>query len=310
MAPREGLGQWYGGPARCPLPFAPPREPAAECPTPVDRPNRSSTSGAPAFTIPRMQVVAATEPSFVRPGRRAVVRGAAIAVLLLAAGVSLGWFLLTTPVLRDVMIAGPRPTPTQMIAGVVAWALALVVPAGFVLLGVAQAVGTLERAAASRLRPHLNRLARELGDDYLVVTGLRLPEGRRIPELVVGPFGIAVIAEAPTFAGMRRMGGRWEMRDARGRWTAVDSPLDRTIRDGERIRRWLGEHDRDFVVKVHAAVVSADPDIGRAPGCTVVAPGDVVAWLRSLAPQRGLTPARRDHVVELVGQLAGAGPPG
>lgn len=252
-----------------------------------------------------MQVIAATEHSSARPGRRAVVRGALIAALLVVAGLGVGWFLLATPVLSGLMVTGPRPTPAQTVAGIVAWALAIIVPGGFLILGVAHAVSTVERIVGGRPGSQLHRLARQLGDDHLVVTGLRLPDGRRIPELVLGPFGIAVLAEAPTFAGVRRIGGRWEMRDRRGRWSVVESPQDRTLRDAERVRRWLGAHERDFVVKVHAALVSADPAIERSPGCSVVAPGDVVAWLQSLPPQRGLTAARRDELHALIREAAG-----
>lgn len=252
-----------------------------------------------------MQVIAAFERSSVRPGRWAVARGLLVAALLVASGLAVGWLLLATPVLEDLMVTGPRPTPAQTAVGIVAWALAIVVPGGFLLLGVAMAVSTFERAAGDRPRSQLHRLAGDLGDDYLVVTGLRLPDGRRIPELVLGPFGIAVLAEAPTYAGVRRIGGRWEMRDRRGRWTTVESPQDRTVRDAERVRRWLGAHERDFVVKVHAALVSADPTIDRTPGCIVVAPGDVATWIGSLPPQRGLTTARRDELHALIREAAG-----
>lgn len=253
----------------------------------------------------RMQVIAVAERLSARPGRLSLVRGAVVAMLLLASGIAAGWFLLATPILEDFMIAGPRPTPSQAVAGVVAGALAILIPAGFLLLGVAQAVATVERFVAARPRPHLHRLARDLGDEYLVVTGLRLPDGRRIPELVLGPFGLAVLAEAPNFAGIRRVGGRWEARDRRGRWTSVESPEDRTLRDTERVRRWLGAHERDFVVKVYAAIVSAEPGIARTPGCTVVAPSNVATWIGSLPPQRGLTAARRADLHSLIREAAG-----
>lgn len=250
-----------------------------------------------------MQVIAADRP-IARAERVAVLRGLLAAVLLLAAGLLVGWLCLGTPFLAALQ-PGVRPTPAETLVGMVAWTFGFLVPAGFVLLGVARGVGALDHALALRPRHHAPRAARELGDDHLVATGLRLPDGRRIDELVFGPFGLAVLGDTPPPHGSRSVGGKWEIRDRRGRWMPIESPQDRTARDADRLRRWLASHERDFVVRVHAAVVSDDPRVTRTPSCAVIRPHEVAAWLRALPPQRGLTPARRDEIVALLRTVAG-----
>jgi hypothetical protein len=97
------------------------------------------------------------------------------------------------------------------------------------------------------------------------------------------------------------------MRDDRGRWIPIEDPVQRAARDAERVRGWLGTEDRDFLVRVYAAVVTGDPTITRSPNCAVVAPADLAAWLEALPAQRGLTAQRREHLAELVRQVATAG---
>ena len=66
-------------------------------------------------------------------------------------------------------------------------------------------------------------------------------------------------------------GRRWELRDDRGRWVPIEAPVDRASRDAERVRGWLGGEDRDFVVRVYAAIVTDDnehrADARPAPSC-------------------------------------------
>ena len=84
----------------------------------------------------------------------------------------------------------------------------------------------------------------------------------------------------------------------------MEDPLERASRDAERVRGWLATDDRDFLVRVYAAIVVEDPTIERSPTCAVVAPGDSPAWLGALPAQRGLTAARREHLVEMVRSAA------
>ena len=244
-----------------------------------------------------MQVI--TPASSRRPrDRRSRVLGATIGLVLLAGGLAIGWLTFGTPFLTRFSPVG-RPDTSQQVAGVLAWTFALIAPATFVVFGLAKIATILDAGrAARRAKTPVVRLARTLGDEYVVATRLRLPDGRLVPELVVGPFGAAVIRELPPAAAARHRGSAWEVRTTDGSWAPLENPLDRAARDAESVRRWLGQHDQDFIVKVYAAVVAPDETIPRTPSCAVVTPSQIPAWLASLPPQRSLTQARLDQLLE------------
>ena len=103
------------------------------------------------------------------------------------------------------------------------------------------------------------------------------------------------------FAPLRHAGAYWEGRSGQG-WIRIESPLDRASRDAERVRRWLAEDDRDYLVRVYAAVIAEDPTIARTPACAVISDAQLEPWLRSLPVQRSLSQARRNQLVaRLVG---------
>ena len=67
-----------------------------------------------------------------------------------------------------------------------------------------------------------------------------------------------------------------------------ENPLDRAVRDAERVRRWFAADDADFVVKVYAAVTGPAPAIERTTACAVVSHDqlcelDRPAWRHSAA---------------------------
>jgi hypothetical protein len=186
------------------------------------------------------------------------------------------------------------------------WGFAIVVPAAFLIMGVAKLASVLESLAGSRPKRVTPHLARALGPDHLAATDLVLPGGRRVHEMVLGPFGIAVLGDVPPRSFTRHVGARWEIRDSRGRWIAIENPVQRASRDAERVRSWLASEDRDFLVRVYAAVATDDRTIERSPDCAVVATSDLASWLEALPVQRGLTTGRREHLVELVRSLAAA----
>jgi hypothetical protein len=102
----------------------------------------------------------------------------------------------------------------------------------------------------------------------------------------------------------RRQGSVWEVRRADGKWVPLEQPVERTARDAERLRRWIGAEERDFLVKVYAAFVTEDPAIGRTATCAVIGPNEVAGWLSALAPQRSLYDTRREALVGRVRLLA------
>ena len=248
-----------------------------------------------------MQLIAS--PRVARPPVGAAVVGIVVGLILLVGGIVLAGLTLMTPVVSQLAPSTIRATPSQAAMGALVWGIALVAPASFAIVGawrLSRVVGALTAKAPERA---LIRAAAALGDEYLAASDVRLPEGRTIPNLVVGPFGLAVLAELPPPRFVRRTGTSWEIRRPDGRWVHLENPLERTTRDSERVRRWHGGAERDYVVKVYAALVTADPTIERTGGCAVVAPDQVAAWLASLPPARSLTPDRRAEIAELVRAL-------
>jgi hypothetical protein len=248
----------------------------------------------------RMQVLAPAMPQrtvrSVALGAVGVLFGAALVV----GGVFVGYALLLTP-MSSLVNVPIRPTPVQAVMGILSWALVLIAPALLVIAGLARMHGSLGRL---RTRPGprtpVARHAAALPDDMVIATKVRLPDGRQVPELVIGPFGVAVVSELPPARAVRRREGHWEIRFEDGRWVPIENPLDRAVRDSEHVRRWLVDDDRDFLVKVYTAAVTADLDIERTPVCAVLRPEQVPGWLAGLPPQRGLSPHRRERLVEMV----------
>jgi hypothetical protein len=251
-----------------------------------------------------MQVIAVSN-SVRLADRVAVARSLVAGILLVVAGVSLGWLCLGTTVVSGFIPYG-RPSPVEIAGGILVWGFAIVVPAAFLILGVAKLASVLESLAGSRPKRVTPHLAQALGPDHLAATDLMLPGGRRVHEMVLGPFGIAVLGDVPPRSFTRHVGVRWELRDSRGRWIPIENPVQRASRDAERVRSWLASEDRDFLVRVYAAIVTDDPTIERSPDCAVVPTSGLASWLEALPIQRGLTPGRREHIVELVRALAAA----
>lgn len=234
-----------------------------------------------------------------RPSIAPLVGGVVLGTLLVVVGVILAWAAFATPLLGSVLPSG-RPTVGQMASGIAVWAIALVAPAGCLLLGgtrLARILGTA-RGRAPRASAVLQALD-PLSDDVLVATGITLDDGRGVADLVVGPFGAAVIRQLPPAAVTQVREGRWFLRTRRG-WMPLEDPLVRAARDAERVRRWLGHDEADFVVKTYAAVVGVGYAIERTRECAVLTPDQVAGWIMALPPQRTLTDGRRDQIRDLV----------
>ncbi len=169
-----------------------------------------------------------------------------------------------------------------MAIGMALWAAALVAPAGFILIGITRLARNLDsvRDRGPRRSTALRALA-DLPADIVVASGLALPDGRGVSELVIGPFGAAVVRELPPAAVTRIRNGQWELRTSK-RWVPLENPLERASRDAERVRRWLGHDDADFVVKVYAAVVGPAPTVERTAGCAVLSPDQLGRWIGAL----------------------------
>lgn len=242
-----------------------------------------------------VQVIQSTRPRAPITGGDAI-RGLVVGGTLFLGAILLGYLVFGTSFLQQ-FTPSPRPQGMEILTGIAAWSFALTAPAGFGLVGAVRLATVLDRAT-SRPRPTpAVRMARHLGDDCVLATRVVLPDGRTIPEIVVGPFGVAVIETPPPEGASRHEGMSWEIRTHDGRWVAIENPLERAARDADRVRRWFGDHDRDFVIKVHAALVTTNPSVTRTPGCAVIAEDQIPAWLNALPVQRSLTPDRRERIL-------------
>lgn len=248
-----------------------------------------------------MQVIASSRAA--RPPLGAVVVGTTVGTFLVLGGLFLAWIAFATPVLSDLTPATVRPGPVQLALGGLVWGLTLVAPPSFAIVG-ALRLGRVVRAVSAKPREHaIGRVAAQLGDDYVAARDVRLPDGRLVRDLVLGPFGLAVISELPPPRATRHTGISWEIRGQDGRWHHLENPLERAARDGERVRRWVASTERDYVVKVYAAVVATDPTVARTPTCAVVTIEQIPAWLASLPPSRALSVDRRAELVAAIETL-------
>jgi hypothetical protein len=242
-------------------------------------------------------------PHAARPPLGAAVIGVAVGSVLLAGGLFLAWLAIATPVLSALAPTVPRPSPNQLAVGGAVWAVTLVAPPAFAIVGVLR-ISRVLRALTVKAKPRaVGRIAALVGDEYVAATNVRMPDGRVVHDLVLGPFGLAIINELPPPRATRHAGSTWEIRGPDRRWLPMENPMERASRDSERVRRWFGAVERDYLVKTYAAVVTSDPSVARTPTCAVVTPEQIPAWLASLPLARALTPDRRAELVEEIRAL-------
>jgi len=237
-------------------------------------------------------------------GFAAVAAPVVLGAVWLGFAAAAAWLVFATPLLAsllDLRAGGP----IAPLLGAAALAAALTAPAGFAIVGIARLGGAVGNARAGhRATPPVARRADLLPESCTVIPRIRLPDGRGIPDVVVGPHGVAFFEPLPPAAATRRSGERWEARFADGTWRPIENPLERAGRDADRLRRHLEAQERDFAVRVQSAVLGDPGSVGRTDGCSVVAPDDVPAWLAALPAQRGLTSDRLAHLLEILADLA------
>jgi hypothetical protein len=197
------------------------------------------------------------------------------------------------------------------ILGTVAWVAAVTAPTCFILLGtirLASAAANL-RGRSRPFRP-VHAMAKRLPAGMFTLPTVHLPDGRAIPDVVLGPHGVAFFEVLPAPASSRHVGSRWEARFVDGAWRPAENPLERAARDGDALRRFLESVDCGFVVRVYPVVTSsARPGAFGAEltgACSVVPLADVPGWLASLRAQRSLSATRLQRIRLVLESLARA----
>jgi hypothetical protein len=221
-----------------------------------------------------------------------VVGETLVGTSLVLLGVWLVCLALTTRVVA-ILAATVVPGSAAPAVGILAWAAMLAAPAGLVLLGTDRLARLLAFARTRPWRRRADDLA-ALPRDVTIVRGVRLDDGRTAPTLLVGGFGVALVHG---LADPTRRGRRAASQDPQP--TAMDR-LDPVTRDAERLRKWLAQHEVDFVVRVYAAIVSTDDTLTRSASCAVVTGEQVAPWIASLPRQRSLTMDRRARLIGLL----------
>ncbi|HET7677734.1 MAG TPA: hypothetical protein VFK38_07755 [Candidatus Limnocylindrales bacterium] len=247
-----------------------------------------------------MKVIAAPRR---RGGAGAALRtllAAATGLVLLSAGLAAGYLLLSTSFVGEMSrlgqgrVAGP-------VVGALVWGLAFLVPGLLLVAGVARLATALDHALGGRgPRRPVAAMARQLPDDLAVAESVRLPDGRVVPEVVVGPMGVLVVEALPPLRAVRVRGRSWEVRLKGGRWLPIENPLDRAARDADRLRSWLSSEVETFSSRVQAAVLADGHDLARTPEVAVITREQLAGFLAGLAPSRQMTPEQQARVIELL----------
>jgi hypothetical protein len=241
-----------------------------------------------------MQLISQT-----RPDRRLLhlVSGTLLGAALAAVGLGLAFLVIETPLASSLV---SNNNGNQVTIAMLVWALSLITGGALLVAGTNRLASTLAsvRSRASSLSPVVRAIGR-LSSEVVVATGVVPNDGRPIPELVIGPFGVAVVHAMESSDSIRRVGMSWEARTRNG-WLPTEHPMERVARDAERVRHWLTNGDLDFVVRVYAALVTPDTSIARSPVCAVITPDQIPAWIEALPRQRSLSAGRRHHLLTRV----------
>ena len=247
-----------------------------------------------------MQVLTPRRARRLTPAAFASVLGSGfVGATLIVTGITLAWLVFATPVLRSFQ-APLRASAGETAVGIVAWVVALVLPAACFVVGLVRLDSTTKSLAGLRpRRPLLAKFRHQLNNEYFVATDVELPDGRTVPEMVIGPHGVAVIEVAPPTHVTREVQGHWEVHLDTG-WTPMENPQERVSRDADRVRRWFEAGDREYIIKVYAALIVTDTAVPRTANCAVITRQQAATWVTSLPPQRSLSTTRLEQIVALV----------
>ncbi len=215
---------------------------------------------------------------------------------LVAVGLGLAFLVIETP-LVDRLMPDSTTGSSHVTSAMLVWALSLAAGAALLVSGtnrLAATVASVRQRAAGR--SPVMRVIGRLPEDIVVAAAVVASDGRPIPELVIGPFGVAIVHDMEGRDRLRQAGQGWEAHTRDG-WVPAQAPLDAIARDAERVRFWLTHGDLDFVVRVYAALVTPDTTIPRSPLCAVIRDDQIPAWLAALPRQRSFSAGRRHRLL-------------
>jgi hypothetical protein len=196
----------------------------------------------------------------------------------LSVAATLAYVALATPIVGGLVLSG-RIASSGSTVFVLAVATIATIPLSLATAGIARLLDAFRIALEPRSSV-LRRVAGGLGYDASFAP-LAIPNGYVVPQVAVGRFGAVVFRQAPGGGSVGCFGDRWEV-DVEGEWMPLEIPSRRTrlgpAADGTR----LGSDDRDFVVNVYAAVVTAPHQVDRAPWASVLRPDEILPYLAGL----------------------------
>ena len=235
-----------------------------------------------------------------RPG--SLVGATLLGSMLVGAGMLMAYLTVATPFVPS-LVPGASATGGGTGPALGAWSVALVATGGMLAAGTSRLARTLALVRRPGTSGPAARALAAVSNEIAVAANVALRDGTTIPELVIGAFGAVVVHSLPAPTRTRRGPAGWETRTGQG-WLPTEDPLEAATRDADRVRRWLGMAELEFVVRVYAALLVTDSSFPRSATCAALTAEQLPTWLASLPRQRTLTTSRRNRLLG----LAQAGP--
>jgi len=251
--------------------------------------------------MPAMQVIAA--PHSTRPSA-SMLGGTVFGGTTVAFGLAFAYLIFQTPLMSEVAPPMRGASASGIVVGI--WSFSIVAGGALVVAGTDRLAAVLAGIRSGRrVGTPVLRVLHDLPADVVLGINVVPDRGLPIPELVIGQFGAAVVhGDAGPDTVANAMDG---VRTGADAWRPMDDPVTRVTKDAERVKRWLAGADLDFVVRVHAALVTDDTTIERTSACAVIAETQIPAWLAALPGQRSLTAGRRSRIVAMVREAVDRG---
>ncbi len=196
----------------------------------------------------------------------------------LSIAATLAYVALATPIVSRLVLSG-RIASSGGAIFVLAVAMVATIPLSLATAGIARLLDAFRIALEPRSSV-LRRVAGGLGYDAAFAP-LALPDGYVVPPVAVGRFGAVVCRPAAGGGSVGRFGDRWEV-DVDGEWMPLEHPGRKTRTGSAQDGPCLDPDDRDLVVDVYAAVVTAPHEVNRAPWASVLRPDQILPYLAGL----------------------------